>query len=108
MSIEYVYWIFSVAIGLLIGVFGKPREKRAVPALLFLGVTLVGAGVAFSFSSLQSNEPMYGRFIFDRKLAPLLGLLEYRLLALGYSFLIGALILTVRAVVNHKHPTKLG
>ena len=93
MPIDYVYWIFWIFIGLLIGVRARLPSYRSVFRILLLGATLVMSGLAIG---LASGHRVAQLLIFDRALEPVAGALEFRLIAFGYTLIFAGLLLRAR------------
>ena len=93
MPIDYVYWIFWIFIGLLIGVRARLPSYRSVCRILLLGATLVMSGLVIG---LCSGHRVAQLLLFDRALEPLAGALEFRLIAFGYTLIFAGLLLRAR------------
>lgn len=93
MPIDYVYWIFWIFIGLLIGVRARPQSQRSISRILMLGAALVVSGLVIG---LVSGHRVAQLLVFDRELEPAAGALEYRLIVFGYTLLLAGFLLRAR------------
>ena len=94
MPIDYVYWIFWIFIGLLIGVRARLPSYRSVFRILLLGATLVMSGLVVG---LFSGHRVARLLPFERALGPVAGALEFRLIAFGYTLICAGLLLRARS-----------
>jgi len=93
MLTDYVYWIFWIFIGLLIGVRARPQSRQSLFRILMLGAGFVIAGLVVGLASGHSVAQL---LVFDRELEPAAVALEYRLIAFGYTLLFAWLLLSLR------------
>lgn len=92
VSFDYVYWIFWIFIGLLIGLRARPQSARAIFRILMLGAVFVLSGVVIGLASGHS----VGRLlVFDPEIVPVAGL-ELRLIVFGYTLILAGLLLELR------------
>lgn len=94
MLTDYVYWIFWIFIGLLIGVRARPQSRQSLFRILMLGAGFVIAGLVVGLASGHSVAQL---LVFDRELEPAAVALEYRLIAFGYTLLFAWLLLSLRS-----------
>ncbi len=93
MPFEYVYWVFWIFIGLLIGLRARPQSERIVFRILMLGSAFVIAGIVIGLASGYSVAQL---LVFDPAPDPQAVALEYRLIAFGYTLLLAGLLLGLR------------
>lgn len=93
LPIDYVYWIFWIFIGLLIGVRARPQSQRSIFRIMLLGAALVVSGLVIG---LVSGHRVAQLLVFDSELEPAAGALEYRLIAFGYTLLFAGFLLRAR------------
>ena len=93
MPIDYVYWIFWIFIGLLIGVRARLPSPRTIFRILALGAAFVVSGLAIG---LASGHAAAALLVFDETLVTIAGL-ELRLIVFGYTLILAGLLLDLRA-----------
>ena len=93
MPIDYVYWIFWIFIGLLIGLRARPQSPRAAFRILMLGAAFVLSGVVVG---LVSGHSVAQLLLFDDRIVTIAGL-ELRLIVFGYTLILAGLLLDLRA-----------
>ena len=98
MPIEYVYWIFWIFIGLLIGVRARPQSQKSIFRILSLGAAFVLAGLGIGLTSGHSVAQL---LTFDEGLVELAGL-ELRLIVFGYTLIFAGLLLGLRVRPERK------
>ena len=93
LPIDYVYWIFWIFIGLLIGLRARPQSPRAAFRILMLGAAFVLSGVVVGLASGHSVAQL---LLFDDRIVTIAGL-ELRLIVFGYTLILAGLLLDLRA-----------
>ena len=93
LPIDYVYWIFWIFIGLLIGLRARPQSPRAAFRILMLGAAFVLSGVVVG---LVSGHSVAQLLLFDDRIVTIAGL-ELRLIVFGYTLILAGLLLDLRA-----------
>jgi len=92
VPVDYVYWIFWIFIGLLIGVRARLPSPRTIFRILALGAAFVLSGLAIG---LASGHPAAELLVFDEDLVTTAGL-ELRLIVFGYTLILAGLLLDLR------------
>lgn len=98
MLTEYIYWIFWIFIGLLIGVRARPQSEKSIFRIISLGAGLVTAGLIIGLASGHSVGQL---LIFDEELVATAGL-ELRLIVFGYTLIFAGLLLGLRVRAGRK------
>ena len=98
---QYVFWIFVVVVGILISYFGRKRSWRSILGILLGGAASFLSGLLSGLASDFSSTRLLDLLIFHEKLAPWAGISEFRLIACGYAFVLGGLLLSVRRIVSN-------
>lgn len=93
VPLDYVYWIFWIFIGLLIGLRARPQTPRAIFRILMLGAAFVLSGVVVGLASGHSVAQL---LVFDAEIVTVAGL-ELRLIVFGYTLILAGLLLELRA-----------
>lgn len=93
MLTDYIYWIFWIFIGLLIGVRARPQSQRSIFRIISSGAGLVIAGLVIGLASGHSAAQL---LVFHEDLVAIAGL-ELRLIVFGYTLIFAGLLLGSRA-----------
>lgn len=106
MQIEYIYWLFSVVVGTLIGLLARPESWRSIAGLALLGGCFVFAGVFLGIHNEFSTVRLLQLVLFDKQSVSIYGLTEYRLITLGYAFIVGGMCLCLRKIYGRKRKSE--
>ena len=104
VPLDYVYWIFWIFIGLLIGLRARPQTPRAIFRILMLGAAFVLSGVVVGLGSGHSAAQL---LVFDAEIVTVAGL-ELRLIVFGYTLILAGLLLELRARGARKPASRSG
>lgn len=95
---DYVYWIFWIFIGLLIGVRARPQSQKSLFRIIALGAGLVMAGLVIGLTSGHSVARL---LVFHEDLVAIAGL-ELRLIVFGYTLILAGLLMALRGRAARK------
>jgi hypothetical protein len=99
---DYVFWVFVIVVGILISYFGRNGSWRLILRIHLAGAASFLLGLTFGLASDFSSTRLLDLLLFDKKLAPWAGNVEYRLIAVGYALVLGGLVLLLRRLLGSR------
>ena len=98
MGIDYVYWSAVAILGPVVA-YVQSRSGGRISRTCLLGLALVLTGVLLGMGSAASWGRLFELLAFSSKWA---GLIEYRIIALGYSLMLAAMLLFVMRLLRNR------
>jgi hypothetical protein len=93
---DYILWFGCILLGIFIGWVAPVTSWYAIRRGALLGVGSWGIGILIGSAPEFAADVLWALITLDKKYGPVFGIIEYPIIAIGYSLILAALLISFR------------